>query len=121
VLLFFIFSRQPANNDDLYSPEIYICGPAVFEIRMYNLEDAYPHLLELYDSKPLVIKAYILQALYQFGDPDIKIKATKFIESTDKASKKELEYISDPLVEKVEAASILIKLNDFTYIDLVLI
>ena len=112
------YSQIKELVEELQSNDDYRNSIAVYEIIQQNLYEAYPYLLDLYNSKPLQVKIDFLQALSFFNDPDITTKAEQFIVDVDSASQEELKYI-DPLFEKVRAVSILFRFNQFNYANLI--
>lgn len=107
-------NSQTSVIDELYSPKIYICGPAASSIIVSELIDAYPHLVTLYDEKPPIIQSIFLDALYALGEEHslLASRLHNYINRADDFINE--EFPLDPLIEKVHATYLLILIGDYS-------
>lgn len=114
-----IFSQIDEIIDDLQSNETYRNLGAVMEILDRNISEAFPYLRDLYDSKPIYVQTYFLEALYRFNDPDIRDKANNLLNRLDNLNQDESIFIDDPLLEKVDITRILVGCGQYNTINYV--
>lgn len=116
LFLLFCFNIYAQTYDpiqDLYSEDVYLNMTAAVYIIDNNIVEAYPIVIQLYDTKPLIVKSHFLDVLNKFNDPNIVSRCSHFIEELDNASNDDLKFL-DILSEKNKITYILFSHNDYS-------
>lgn len=117
VFLFLIASNFSFSQNfeeviqQLYSTNIYEAIGAIDIIITYNVEEAYPHITGLYESKPPIVQRSFLIALQLFNDSVLYDRLIDYINRADDFINEEIPL--DPLTEKVHATRLLFSIGQY--------
>jgi len=116
ILVIFVSNYTFSQNyeeiiEDLNSDNIYDPIGATDLIIIYNIQEAFNVINDLYDAKPPIVQSRFLIALQLFEDPKLYERLIDYIDRADNFINE--EYPLDPLTEKVHATYLLFKLEDY--------